>query len=107
RTFPDEVQEDLELDLIQSAATADAVASFHLVQQKRQRLIVDLVAWWNVAGLEQADYIAITNHPILAAYGGSTLVFRVIERQYLLGADNPGRIALKLLEVAGQTSAED
>lgn len=107
RTFTDELQEDLELDLVQSTTTADAVASFQLAQKKRQRLILDLVAWWNVVGLDQADYVSVTNHPILTAHGGGTLVFRVVQKRYLFSDEQPGRTALKLLEIPGTTAAID
>jgi hypothetical protein len=61
--------------------------------------MVSLVAWWNAIGLEQADYLAISGHPVLDNHGGVDLVFQVVTRRYNLGDEQPGRIALELAQL--------
>jgi hypothetical protein len=111
----------LTLDLVQDAATADALAAYWLAWRSRQRFAIDLVAWWNLLAIDKIDYVAISNHPVLTASSGGALVlengtgditleagghlliedlvFRVVGKSYLVGDDNPGRIKLRLVEV--------
>jgi hypothetical protein len=96
----DEIQETLTLPFVQHATTADDLAQWHLARRKRQRLTLAVTAWWNVIGLEQADFVAIDGHPILAAHGGVDLLFQVTRRRYAIGDDtNAGRIALDLVQL--------
>jgi hypothetical protein len=92
------IQRDLELDLIADEHTATVVASYWLGRWKRPRWIVDLVAWQNVLALEKADHVAIANHPVLEAHGGAALVFRIVDKHYLLADENPARIQLTAIE---------
>jgi hypothetical protein len=89
---------DLVLDLVQQEATATALGDYWLTVWRRQRFSVELVTWWNALALEKIDYLALANHPILTAHGGTALVFRIVGKDYLVGDDNPGRIRLQLIE---------
>lgn len=93
----DRLQDFLELDFVQSAATAALVGAHELGQRKRQRfLIEDVVAYWNVIKVQTTDYVAIENHPRLDAHGGAGVVFRVLGRKDL----GDGRHALTLKDAA-------
>jgi hypothetical protein len=88
----------LNLDLVRDPAAAAALGAFWLSRWKRQRFLVDLVAWWNVLAVELVDYLAFVNHPILEAHGGAALVFRVLAKRALLADEQTGRIRLQLIE---------
>lgn len=95
QTQDDRLKLDLELDLVQSSATDTLLGAYWLAWRKRQRFLVDLIAWWNVLAVEKvADYLTLNNHPVLTAHGGTSLIFRVIAKRYL--AD--GKIGLQLIE---------
>jgi hypothetical protein len=93
-TEANRLQETLTFGWVQDAPTADALVNFWLGQWKRQRWEIDLIAWRNVLALRKADHIAVDQHPVLAAHGGTALVFRIIERSYKSGDENPARIRL-------------
>jgi hypothetical protein len=92
------IHQDLELDLIQDAVTATGIGRYWLTQWRRQRWAVEFTTWWNALALDKYDGVSIANHPVLANQGDTDLVFRVTGKRYLAGDDNPGRIALSLVE---------
>ncbi|HEV8639652.1 MAG TPA: hypothetical protein VGV13_00960 [Methylomirabilota bacterium] len=96
--LPDPIETTLSFDFVQDAATADALAAFWLGRWKRQRWQVELVAWQNILSVEKGDHLAIDNHPVLAAHGGTALVFRIVAKRYLLADANPARIRLTAIE---------
>lgn len=96
--FADELQDNLELDLVQDPATADALRTYWLNWWKRQRFELELEAWWTVIALAKGEHIAIDNHPILTAHGDTALIFRIAEKHYLGGESGLGRIRLRCIE---------
>ena len=97
-SIPEAIQRTLELPLVQDAATAALLGAFWLRQWKRQRWEVQLEAFHNVLALEKLDHVAVDHHPILAAHGGTGVVFEVTGKRYQLGAELP-TIALTGIEV--------
>lgn len=79
----DRITYDLALPWVRDAATAAKIGAYWLSAWKQQLFEVELLAYHNVLALEQADYLAVSNHPILAAHGGAGIVFRIIKRQSL------------------------
>lgn len=88
----------LDLDLVQDPITASRLGSFWLDRWKRQYFEVDALAWWNALSLEKFDHVRIANHPVLSAYGGADLLFRIVGKSYLLGDAHNGRIRLHAIE---------
>ena len=101
-------QHDFTLDFVQDTETADRLAGYWLGVWKQQRFEVDLVAWWNILPLALLDYVALSNHPVLEAYGAEDLIFRVVGKRYLPGDEHSGRIALRLVDTTvAHAPAED
>lgn len=92
------IQADLILDWVQSRPMAAALGAFWLAWWKRSRAQVEITGWWNFLGYDPYDVLALDNEPVIEDWGDTALVFRVTGRRALLGDDNPGRIALSLVE---------
>lgn len=96
--FADRLKYDLEFDFIQDSTMITTIADVWLGWWKRQRLIVACVVPWVALSAEKYDVVQITGHPVLDDMAPSGR-FRIIGKSYLLGdADNPGRIALRMIE---------
>lgn len=97
----------LTCDLVQEPAVLEAIAAWKLREVKRQRFVLELGTFpdapagadQRALALQRCDHVAIANHPVLAAHGGSALVCRIKEKAYDLGADYPLGIRLAAVEV--------
>lgn len=85
---------DLELSFVRDARTANNLGDYWRDWWKRQRWTLELEGFWNLTATEKYDHLTIENHPLLAAHGGTRLVWRVVGKKQ--HAD--GRIGLSLVE---------
>jgi hypothetical protein len=96
----DAFETTLELPWVQSVAVAAALGPYWLGWWRRPRFEIEAVGWQRLFALEKVDHLAVDNHPVLAAHGGVALPFRVFQKTYRLGDDNPSRIGVQAIEAA-------
>lgn len=89
----DQLQEDMELDFIKSHTVARALGQFWLAWKKRSRAEVGFTGLWSTLAINKLDAFAIDNDDEIDEWGGTALVFRILERRYLNGDKQIGSIA--------------
>ncbi len=92
------IETTLELPWVQDAYVADLLADFWLARWKQSRLEVEAVSWGPIS-FQKGQVVIFENHPVLANLGGESLLFRIMEKSYLLGDDQSSRVQIVAVEI--------